>query len=254
MTGWAPLIITVIQLAREHGTRIHRRTDVNGRPLFEVLPTASAASADERVRGIRAVRPRRTPRRTTASCRSRRAESSSSAATGTRPVNSSSASQLPPFGGGVFGDNWGACWDTHAVARALTDAEFTPAQADAITDAVRQAAKHGDQVMSDQFTAGLAEVRTEITALDTRISIPIAGVRTEIASLENPAHPLDGRHRARDWRADLWDLAFPRLGGRPTPTAQMREGGCDKRYVSSHCPCGVARLSLGRQRVPSSFP
>ena len=26
--------------------------------------------------------------------------------------------------------------DTHAVARPLTDAEFTPAQADAITDAV----------------------------------------------------------------------------------------------------------------------
>ena len=133
--------------------------------------------------GRRAVRPRRTPRRTTASCRSRRAESSSSAATGTRPVNSSSASQLQPFGGGVFGDNWGACWDTHAVARALTDAEFTPAQADAITDAVRQAAKHGDQVTSDQFTAGLAEVRTEITALDTWLSIPIAGVRTETASL-----------------------------------------------------------------------
>ena len=36
--------------------------------------------------------------------------------------------------------------DAHAVARSLTDAEFTPAQADAITNAVRQAAEHGDQV------------------------------------------------------------------------------------------------------------
>ena len=46
--------------------------------------------------------------------------------------------------------------DTHAVARALTDAEFTPAPADAITNAVRLAAEQGDHVTSDQFKAGLA--------------------------------------------------------------------------------------------------
>ena len=92
--------------------------------------------------------------------------------------------------------------DTHAVARSLTDAEFTPAQADAITNVVRLAAEHGDQVTSDQFKAGLdevrteiAEVRTEIAALDTRLSTQIAnldtrlstqiaGVRTEVANLE----------------------------------------------------------------------
>ena len=74
--------------------------------------------------------------------------------------------------------------DTHAVARSLTAAEFTPAQADAITNAIRLAAEPGDHVTPDQFTAGLAEVRTEIAALDTRLSIQIAGVRTEIASLE----------------------------------------------------------------------
>ena len=74
--------------------------------------------------------------------------------------------------------------DTHAVARALTEADFTPTQADAITDAVRLAAEHGDHVTSDQFTAGLAEVRTEITGLDTRLSTQIAAVRTEIAGLD----------------------------------------------------------------------
>ena len=63
--------------------------------------------------------------------------------------------------------------DTHAVARSLTNADFTPTQADAITDAVRLAAEQGDHVTSDQLKVGLAEVRTEI-----------AGVRTEIASLE----------------------------------------------------------------------
>ena len=69
--------------------------------------------------------------------------------------------------------------DTHAVARSLTAAEFTPAQADAITDAVRLAAERGDLVTSDQFTAGLSGVRTEIAALDTRLSTQIADLRTE---------------------------------------------------------------------------
>ena len=33
-------------------------------------------------------------------------------------------------------------FDTHAIARALSNADLTPAQVDAITDAVRQAAEH----------------------------------------------------------------------------------------------------------------
>ena len=53
-------------------------------------------------------------------------------------------------------------------------------QADAITNAVRPAAEHGDHVTSDQFKVGLAEVRTEIAALDTRISTQVAGLRTEM--------------------------------------------------------------------------
>ena len=79
--------------------------------------------------------------------------------------------------------------DTHAVARSLTDAEFTPAQADAITNAVRLAAERGDHVTSDQFTAGLAgvrteiaEVRTEIAALDTRLSTQIANLDTRLST------------------------------------------------------------------------
>ena len=45
-------------------------------------------------------------------------------------------------------------------------------------------AEHGDHVTSDQFKAGLAEVRTEIANLDTRLSTQIAEVRTEIGNLE----------------------------------------------------------------------
>ena len=72
--------------------------------------------------------------------------------------------------------------DTHAVARSLTDAELTPAQADAITNAVRLAAEQGDHVTSDQFKAGLAEVRTEIAALDTRLSTQIATLDTRLST------------------------------------------------------------------------
>ena len=33
-------------------------------------------------------------------------------------------------------------FDTHAIARSLASADLTPAQVDAITDAIRQAAEH----------------------------------------------------------------------------------------------------------------
>ena len=56
-------------------------------------------------------------------------------------------------------------FDTHSIARTLSEATLTPAQADAITEAVRQAADHGDHVTSEQFKAGLAELRTEIAGL-----------------------------------------------------------------------------------------
>ena len=93
--------------------------------------------------------------------------------------------------------------DTHAVARSLTAADFTPAQADAVTDALRLVAEHGSHVTSDQLKVGLSEVRAEIAEvrteianldtrlsgqianLDTRLSTQIAEVRSEIANLES---------------------------------------------------------------------
>ncbi len=56
-------------------------------------------------------------------------------------------------------------FDTHSIARTLSQADLTPAQVDAITEAVRQAADHGDHVTSEQFKAGVAELRTEIAGL-----------------------------------------------------------------------------------------
>ena len=121
--------------------------------------------------------------------------------------------------------------DTHAVARSLTAADFTPAQADALTDALREFTEQGDHVTPDQFKVGLAEVRTEIANLDTRLSAQIGDVRTEVANLDtrlstqiagvhtrdceprNQAHPLDGGDRARDGGADVRNPAVPRRAG-----------------------------------------
>ena len=74
--------------------------------------------------------------------------------------------------------------DTHAVARSLTAADFTPAQADALTDAFRLVVEQGEHVTSDQFKAGLAEVRAQQRTEIAGIRTEIAGIRTEIANLD----------------------------------------------------------------------
>ena len=74
--------------------------------------------------------------------------------------------------------------DTHAVARSLTAADFTPAQADALTDALREFTERGDHVTADQFKAGQAEIRAEIAELRSEQRTRISEVRTEIANLD----------------------------------------------------------------------
>ena len=86
--------------------------------------------------------------------------------------------------------------NTHAVARSLTAAEFTPAQADAITDAVRQAAEYGDQVTSDQFKTGLAELRTEMAGQRAGLTGQFAELGGQIT--EQRAEVAGGAHRNRD--------------------------------------------------------
>lgn len=70
-------------------------------------------------------------------------------------------------------------FDTLAIARSLTDADLTPAQADAITDAIRQAAEHGDHVTSEQFRTGLAELRADIyraMLVQTGVTVGLLGL------------------------------------------------------------------------------
>ena len=141
---------------------------------------------------------------------------------------------------GIFGDSRGRMLDTHAVARALTNAEFTPAQADAITDAVRQAAEHGDQVTSDQFKTGLAELRTEMAGQRAELTeqiaevagqiaeqrAEVAEVRTEIANLDTRLSTQIG---ALDTRlstqiADLRTEQTTAIAGVRTEIAEVRTG------------------------------
>ena len=77
-------------------------------------------------------------------------------------------------------------FDTHAIARSLTDADLTPEQADAITDAIRQAAEHDMAGLATR--ADLAELRVELAGLEARlikwmIGIVFAGAGLVIAVL-----------------------------------------------------------------------
>ena len=51
-------------------------------------------------------------------------------------------------------------FDTHAIARSLANADLTPAQVDAITDAIRQAAEHegADYATSAELAAMVARI------------------------------------------------------------------------------------------------
>ena len=61
-------------------------------------------------------------------------------------------------------------FDTLAVAQQLAAGGVARGQAEVIAHAIREGVEQGDHVTSDQFKAGLAEVRTEIAALDARIA------------------------------------------------------------------------------------
>ena len=65
-------------------------------------------------------------------------------------------------------------FDTHAINRNLTDAGLEPEQASAITDAVHQAAGHGDHVTGDRLDARMADVLAAIAASETRTVLRIA--------------------------------------------------------------------------------
>ena len=70
-------------------------------------------------------------------------------------------------------------FDTHAIARALTAAGADPKLADAITDAVKQAAEHGDHVTRDMLRAE----RKGLEASLTWRALGIAGIAIAVLRL-----------------------------------------------------------------------
>ncbi len=66
-------------------------------------------------------------------------------------------------------------FDSLAIVRQLTAAGIEREQADAIADAVRQAADHGDHVTADQFTAGLAALELRLIKWIIGTGIAVTG-------------------------------------------------------------------------------
>ena len=58
--------------------------------------------------------------------------------------------------------------NTLEMTRTLTDTGLKPDQAAAITHVAQQAAEHGSHVTPEQFQAGVAELRTEISRSESR--------------------------------------------------------------------------------------
>ena len=61
-------------------------------------------------------------------------------------------------------------FDSLAIAQQLAAGGVARDQAEVIAKAIHDGVEQGDHVTSEQFKAGLAEVRTEIAALDARLA------------------------------------------------------------------------------------
>ena len=68
-------------------------------------------------------------------------------------------------------------FDTLTVSRTLTETGLTPAQADAITHAVKEAAEHGDPITRADLTTAISGLRTDLTTA-------VAELNTRSAELE----------------------------------------------------------------------
>ena len=74
-------------------------------------------------------------------------------------------------------------FNTLTIARQLVAGGVDRDQAEVIAQAIGDGLDHGDHVTSDQFKAGLAEVRTEIANLETRLVRWMVGTVIATAAL-----------------------------------------------------------------------
>ena len=73
--------------------------------------------------------------------------------------------------------------DTHAIARELAAAGIEPGHADAITNAVRQAAEHGEHVTPETLRAELAALEARLLWRLVTAGIAIAGIGVALLRL-----------------------------------------------------------------------
>ena len=76
-------------------------------------------------------------------------------------------------------------FDTHAIARSLTAADLTDAQADAITAAVREAAEHDDAAVDVDALATKADVAA--------VQADVAAVQADVAAVQAGVVALEAR-------------------------------------------------------------
>ena len=69
--------------------------------------------------------------------------------------------------------------DTLAVAQQLAAGGVARDETEVIATAIGQAVEQGDHDTTDQFRAGVAELRSEVATLDTRLATQPADLRTE---------------------------------------------------------------------------
>ena len=60
-------------------------------------------------------------------------------------------------------------FDTHAIARRLIDAGLSDKQADALTDALREAAEHDAAGIDVETLATKTDLRAEVSSLEARL-------------------------------------------------------------------------------------
>ena len=84
-------------------------------------------------------------------------------------------------------------FDTHEIARSLTAADLTDAQADAITAAVRRAAEHDADALATKADVAALEERmgakltAELAALEARLAWRLVGAGIAIAGIQAAA-------------------------------------------------------------------
>ena len=93
-------------------------------------------------------------------------------------------------------------FDTHAIARSLTAADLTDAQADAITAAVREAAEHDAAAVDVDALATKADLKAEVAALEERMAhfatkADVAAVQSDVAAVQSDVAALEARLEER---------------------------------------------------------